>query len=203
MTTASPSSSAEDKAWATIPTTLRPKELRDFCRDLERLYRINPYIEFRIWKETAPGQIYTEFRNLSNQQDYSLNLTLVPESDSAFSVRYAQGVKAATRFEIQATGLGSSLTITDDYSRLSGEERAQRLDEVDKSLPAWGQAIFDYLRRHKRWGWIAPWRWYMRWVWVPMKPSARRIVWLLVLITVVEFLFFVFVALIWWLEHRV
>jgi hypothetical protein len=202
MTTESPSSPAEDKAWATIQTTLRPATLRNFCRDLERLYRINPYLEFRAWKETAPGQVHTEYRNLSNQQDYSLDLTLVPESENTFSVRYAQGVKSATLFEIRATDLGSSLTITDDYSRLSAEERAQHLDEVDKSLPAWCQAIFDYLRRQQRWGWIAPWRWYMRRVWVPMKPSARRIVWLLMLITVVEFLFFVFVALIWWLEHR-
>lgn len=203
MTTETPSSPNEDKAWVTIQTTLRPEKLRDFCHDLERLYRINPYSEFRMWKETAPGQVHAEFRNLSNKQDYSLDLTLVPESDNAFSVRYAQGIKATTRFEIQPTGLGSSLTITDDYNRLSAEERAKRLDEVDKSLPAWGQAILDYLRRHQRWGWIAPWRWYMRGVWVPMKPSARRIVWLLYLITVVEFLFFVFVALIWWLEHRV
>jgi hypothetical protein len=202
MTTESPSSPAEDKAWATIQSTLRPAELREFCRDLERLYRINPYIEFSVWKQTAPGQIHTEFRNLSNNQDYCLDLTLVPESDNAFSVRYAQGVKAATRFEIEATGPGSSLTITDDYSRLTAEERTQRLDEVDKSLPAWCQAIFDYLRRHKRWGWIAPWRWYMRRVWVPMKPSARRIAWLLYLITLAEFFFFVFVALIWWLEHQ-
>jgi hypothetical protein len=202
MTTKSPSSPAEDKAWATIQTTLRPAILRDFCRDLERLYRINPYLEFRAWKEAAPGQVHTEYRNLSNQQDYNLDLTLVPESENTFSVRYTQGVKSATLFEIRATDLGSSLTITDDYSRLSAEERAQRLDEVDKSLQAWCQAIFDYLRHQKRWGWIAPWRWYMRRVWVPMKPSARRIAWLLMLITVVEFLFFVFVALIWWLEHR-
>jgi hypothetical protein len=202
MTTESPASPTDDRAWATIQTTMRPAELREFCRDLERLYRINPYIEFRSWQETVPGQIHTEFRNLSNQQDYSLDLALVPESDSAFSVRYAQGIKAATHFKIQATGQGSNLTITDDYSRLSAGERTQRLDEVDKSLPAWGHAIFDYLSRYKRWGWIAPWRWYMRRVWVPMKPSARRIVWLLLLITLVEFLFFVFVALIWWLEHR-
>ncbi len=202
MTTESPSSQAEDKAWATIQTTLRPAKLREFCRDLERLYRINPYLEFRVWKSTTPGQIHTEFRNLSNMQDYNLDLTLVPESDNAFSVHYAKGVKAATRFEIQATEPGSSLTITDDYSRLSAEERAQRLLEVDKSLPAWCQAISDYLRRHKRWGWIAPWRWYMRRVWVPMKPSSRRIVWLIYLITLAEFLFFLFVALIWWLEHR-
>ena len=202
MTAESPTSPSEDRVGATIQTTLRPEDLRDFCRDLERLYRINPYSEFRVWKETAPGQVHAEFRNLSNKQDYNLDLTLVPESDSIFSVNYSQGIKAATRFEIQPAGSGSSLTITDDYNRLSAEERAQRLDEVDKSLPAWGQAILDYLRRHQRWGWIAPWRWYMRRAWVPMKPSARRIVWLLMLITVVEFLFFVFVALIWWLEHR-
>jgi hypothetical protein len=202
MTTESPSSPAEDKAWTTIPTTLVPGELREFCRDLERLYRINPYVEFSAWSETAPGQIHAVFRNLSTMQDFNLDFTLVPESENAFSVRYAQGIKAATRFEIQTGESGSILVITDNYNQLSAEERAQRLDEVDKSLPAWGQAIFDYLRRHKRWGWIAPWRWYMRRVWIPMKPSARRVVWLLCLITVVEFLFFVFVALIWWLEHR-
>jgi hypothetical protein len=202
MTTELPSSPAEDKAWATIQTTLNPAKLRTFCRDLERLYRINPYLEFRVWKVSSPGQIHTEYRNLSNNQDYSLDLTIAQESDNAFTVHYAQGVKSSTRFEIQATESGSSLTITDDYNRLSDKERAQRLDEVDKSLPAWCQGIFDYLRRHKRWGWLAPWRWYMRWVWTPMKPSARRIVWLLYLITVAEFFFFVFVALIWWLEHR-
>lgn len=203
MTIESPASPAEDKAWATIQTTYRPDALRGFCRDLERLYRINPYLEFSVWKETGPGQVHTEFRNLSNERDFSLDLTLVPESDSVFQVRYAQGIKAATRFELNATERGSSLTITDDYGQLPAEERARRLDEVDKSLPAWGQAISDYLRRHKRWGWIAPWRWYMRRLWVPMKPSARRIAWLIALITVVEFFFFVFVALLWWIEHRV
>jgi hypothetical protein len=202
MTTETPSSPAEDKAWATIQTTMRPAELQKFCRNLERLYRINPYNEFSTWKEVAPGQIHTEFRNLSTMQDCSLDLVLKIKSDSSFSVHYAQGVKAATNFEIQPTKQGSSLTITDDYNRLSAEERTQRLDEVDKSLPAWCQAIFEYLRRHKRWGWFAPWRWYMHLVWLPMKPSARRIVWLIYLITLAEFAFFLFVALIWWLEHR-
>lgn len=202
MTEQTPPNPAEDKAWATIQTTLQPSALREFCRDLERLYRINPYSEFRVWKQTTPGHVHAEYRNLSTMQDLNLDLTLNTESDNAFSVHYSQGVKAATRFEIQPTAQGSSLTITDDYNKLSAEERAQHLEEVDKSLQAWSQAIFDYLRRHKRWGWIAPWRWYMRRVWVPMKPSARRIVWLLYLITVVEFLFFVFVALIWWIEHQ-
>ncbi len=46
------------------------------------------------------------------------------------------------------------------------------------------------------------WRWYIRRVWVPMKPSARRIVWLLYLITVVEFFFFLFVLLIYLIEKN-
>lgn len=202
MTAEPPSNSAEDRAWVAIETPLRLDALQDFCRDLERLYRINPYSEFRVWKQIAPGQVHTEFRNLSNDRDLSLDLTLVSESNTAFHVRYAQGIKAATRFDLKTTERGSSLTITDDYGQLPADERARRLNEVDKSLPAWGQAISDYLRRHKRWGWIAPWRWYMRRLWVPMKPSARRIAWMIYLITVVEFFFFVFVALLWWIEHR-
>ena len=193
---------SEDKAWVVIPTSMPAEELRRFCRDLERLYRINPYLEFTRWRTQAPGRVSAEFRNLSNLQDYQLDLTLVPESDSVFLVRYAGGVKAATRFEIQAAGQGSTLTITDDYSQLPADERAQRVHEVDKSLPAWGQALSDYLRHHRRYGWIAPWRWYMRKVWVPMKPSARRIVWMLYVITTVELFAVLFIALLWWLEHR-
>lgn len=202
MSAALPPGASEDQAWVVIPTSMQPEELRRFCLDLERLYRINPYLEFTQWRTQAPGRVHAEFRNLSNLQDCRFDLTLVPESDGVFLVRYAGGVKAATRFEIQAAARGSTLSITDDYSQLPADERAQRIHEVDKSLPAWGQALHDYLRRHRRYGWIAPWRWYMRKVWVPMKPSARRIVWMLYVITAVELFAVLLIALIWWLEHR-
>ena len=58
-----------------------------------------------------------------------------------------------------------------------------------------------YFKRMKRWSWLPGWRWYIHRVWVPMKPSARRIVWLLYLITVAEFFFFLFVLLIFVLEQ--
>ena len=192
----------EDKAWVVISTPMSQQELQQFCCDLERLYRINPYLEFTQWTMQAPDRIHTEFHNLSNLHDYRLDLTLIRESDNVFVVRYAEGIKAATRFEIKASAQGSTLTITDDYNQLPADERVLRADEVDRSLPAWGQALFDYLRRHRRYGWIAPWRWYMRKVWVPMKPSARRIVWMLYVITAVELFAVLFVVLIWWLEHR-
>ncbi|HLD14446.1 MAG TPA: hypothetical protein VJB18_07005, partial [Burkholderiales bacterium] len=91
---------------------------------------------------------------------------------------------------------------TDDYDRLSEAERAQRVAEVDKSLSAWGEALRTYFLRLQRWSWLPGWRWYLRRVWVPMKPSARRIVWLLYLITVVEFFFFLFVLLIYLIEKN-
>ena len=192
---------AEDKVWVEIATPLAIDALRRFCDDLECLYRINPYLDFKTWRKTGPDQCHIEFHNNSNDQDVALDLTRRRESDLAFTVEYAQGIKAATRFELAASGQGSKLTITDDYGRLPLAEREQRLSEVDKSLTAWGQGLFDYLRRFKRWGWFAPWRWYMRRVWTPMTPMARRIVWMVILVDVAFFALFLFVMLIYWIEY--
>ena len=111
-----------------------------------------------------------------------------------------EGIKAYTRFQLEPTAAGSRITITDDYSRLPDAERAQRLNQVDKSLDAWGWALHEYLRHQQRWGRIAPWRWYLRRWWLPMTPRARRITYMLVLITTAELALVVLVALIYWIE---
>ena len=41
----------------------------------------------------------------------------------------------------------------------------------------------------------------MRRFWLPMRPAARRISVLIVLASVAEFVFFVLVAMIWWIEY--
>jgi hypothetical protein len=89
----------------------------------------------------------------------------------------------------------------DDYSRLPAAEREQRMDEVDRSLTAWGRGLYTYLAQVRRWGWCPPWRWYMRRLWVPMKPMARRISWMLIMINAVFFVLFLLVALIFWIEQ--
>lgn len=190
----------EDKVWVEIATPLGIDALRKFCDDLECLYRINPYLDFTVWRQTGPDQHHIEFHNNSNDRDVTLDLTRRRESDLTFSVEYAQGIKAATRFALAATGQGSKLTITDDYSRLSLAERAQRLNEVDKSLTAWGQGVSDYLRHLKRWGWFPPWRWYMRRMWTPMRPMSRRVAWMVILVDVAFLALFLFVMLIYWVE---
>ena len=187
-----------DAAWVTIEVPLEPAALAAFCRDVERLYRINPYLEFRRWRETAPGAISVSMRNLSNQRDFELQLTLERASERDFSVRYDRGLKRSTRFEIDAADGGSRLRITDDYSGAAASDTA----EVDRSLHAWGVALKEYLLRDQRWGWCAPWRWYMRRVWVPMKPSARRITFIILLVTLAEIVLIALVMAIYWAEHR-
>ena len=54
------------------------------------------------------------------------------------------------------------------------------------SLNAWGRALHDYLAAWARWRRLAPWRWYMGRVWQPMTPSARRIVWMIWVISAFE-----------------
>jgi hypothetical protein len=187
-----------DAAWVAVDVPLTPAALAGFCRDVERLYRINPYLEFRRWRETAPGAFAVSLRNLSNQRELELRLTLERASERDFVVRYDRGVKRSTRFEIDVTAAGSRLRITDDYSAATEADTP----EVDRSLHAWGVALREYLLREQRWGWFAPWRWYMRRVWVPMKPSARRVTFIILLVTLAEIALFALVMAIYWAETR-
>ena len=191
---------SEDKAWVEIVAPVDMHVVRSLCEDLECLYRINPYLDFKIWRNTGPDQFHIEFHNNSNDQDVVLDITRVRDSDNAFSVQYAQGLKAATRFELSVTPQGSKLVITDDYNRLTAGEREQRINEVDKSLEVWGKDVYEYLMRYKRWGWFAPWRWYMRRMWTPMSPMARRVTWMVILVDMAFFGLFLFVMLIYWIE---
>lgn len=187
----------QDAAWVAIETPLSASRLAEFCGDIERLYRINPYLEVRGWHTDRDGA-HVAYRNLSNGRDYELALRAVRASGYEFTVHYDRGIKRATRFAIETAGNGSRLLITDDYSNAGPDPD---LGEVDRSLHAWGMALRDYLRREARWGRLAPWRWYMRRVWVPMKPRARRIVYILLIVTLAEVALFALVMAIYWAER--
>lgn len=187
----------EDAAWVTLDSPLAPDRMAAFCGDLERLYRINPYFEFRHW-HNEPDGADVSYRNLSNGRDAVLRLTRLPDSVRAFTVRYDRGIKQSTRFEIESACTGSRLKITDSYRSAATPDAGA----VDRSLHAWGVALHEYLQREARWGDVRLWRWYMRRVWVPMKPSARRITFVILLITLAEFAFFLLVMAIYWIEFR-
>ena len=195
-----PESEGQDVAWVTIETPFDGGHLKDFLGDIERLYRINSLTEFEEWRNNGNGKYLFRAKNLSNGKNVETGLD-VAVSESGVNVSYSSGLKTATRFrtEPNADGL-ASLVITDDYGGTPAEVRKSRIDEVDKSLEQWGRDIHRYLHQWKRWSWLPGWRWYMRCVWQPMKPSARRISFMIIMITLAEFVMFLFVFLIFWLE---
>ena len=195
-----------DAAWVTVETGLGVEELCRFCQDVERLLQINPAYVFRRWEKVGDGVFRWGGRNQSNAREIDTRLSVEPLPDG-IAVTYTSGLKTRTTFrsvpdpaEDGDGGGGARLVVTDDYGGTSEAERQRRMDEVDKSLVQWGHALHRYLRQWKRWSGVAPWRWYMRRVWQPMRPMARRIVFLLIMVTALEFIGFLMVFTIFWLE---
>lgn len=198
--TAPQTQTERDAAWVIVDTPFDLPALRAFCVDTERLFRINPCLEFETWRRSGADSYQARVRNLSNQQTVALDLTIERHTPDEFAVVYHYGIKACTRFKLERTATGSRARITDDYSRLPDADRAQHLDEVDKSLNAWGWALHEYLRHERRWGRYAAWRWYMRRLWLPMTPRSRRITYMLVALTAAELALILLGALIYWIE---
>jgi hypothetical protein len=200
MLVESPSATNEDSAWATFSTPLGAPELIAFCRDIERLFRINPFLEFKGWRQSQEDVYSFQGRNLSyptpKEFDVKFRVEILPDGAC---VQYLTGFKTSTTFKVESDSKGSKLTIIDDYSGIPEEERKTRLDEVDRSLVTWAKYLQEYIVNWQRWSWLAPWRWYMRRIWQPMKPSARRITYMLIWVSFAELLGFILVfAIIWW-----
>jgi len=189
----------DDQAWVSIDSSLSMSEVKQFCDDIERLFRINPFLEFNNIKALETGEIILTGKNLSNDQAFDLKAhkQTIP---NGYIINYNQGLKRSTTITINPTPNGTQIKILDDYSGISESERNNRLNEVDKSLTAWGTAIQKYLASWQRWSSYSLWRWYKQRIWLPMKPSARRISWMLINITALEFVAFLMVFTIFWLE---
>jgi len=185
----------EDAAWVRVPTRLSPAEVVPLLRDPEFFLRLNPYYYFRELRETGPDRYRAIYENQSNNQDLDTEISAERGPGEGLTLRYAGGLKRRTIVTIEPFEGGSYIFITDDYGGITETERRERESEVDKSLTAWGEALRVYLIRIKRYSWIPGWRSYIHRVWIRMKPNQRRIVWLIYLITVVEFFFFLFLIL--------
>jgi hypothetical protein len=195
-----PAEAGEDCAWTLVPTALAAGELLRLLDDPERLLRVNPHWNFETW-ELGPGAGF-RLRVRDTLADRSWETSgRIERHDDGLRLVYADGLKAATRFRIEADGPGARLWVIDDYSRLPAAERAMRLDEVDRTLPAWGEALGRYCAGWRRWHRWPPWRWYMERVWRRMTPLARRIARLLIWISVIELAVFVLLVAVLALEQ--
>ena len=188
-----------DAAWVVIETPLAAADLAAFCGDFERLYRINPFLEFVSWQQGAANRFQAVFLNHSNQQHVVLEGVIARVSEFALRIDFKDGIKKCTRLEVRPGAGGSRLTITDEYRAPAGAAAADQA-QVDRSLHAWGVALKTYLERDRRWGRFPFYRWYARRVWLPMKPSARRITFLVLAIGLADLLLIAVGFAIYWLE---
>ncbi len=193
----------EDAAWAVINVPLSPHDLIRFCQqDVERLFRINPYLEFTAWETRADGLIRFSGKNSSQEPPFPFDLMLrVENQEDGLTVSYESGLKHTTRFKVEASELGAKLTILDIYTPLYEEELETRQHEVDRSLTTWAGDLQKFLVTWKQWRWFAPWRWYMDRIWKRLKPTGRRITYMFWWITLVEIALIVLGVAIYLVEH--
>ena len=196
------SATIEDVAWASTNTPLTVSALNEFCTDIERLFRINPMLEFELWDSRDENHFTFAGRNISQEQPFDFQFELsVSKLDNGFRIDYDKGIKSSTTFTIEPAPQGSKLTITDSYERLPPEERSTHIHEVDKSLVLWSQYLQQYLVNWQRWSRFRLWRWYMRRVWQPMKPAGRRITYMLLWISAAEIALIALGAAIYFIEY--
>jgi hypothetical protein len=194
----------KDTAWVTIEIPLLPGKLFDFLQNTERLFRLNPYLDIRKWEGDSSGKRF-HLAALNEMNGVTYDLSIVIESvqpGTGFFFSYDKGLKRALEITLQPGPNGSILTLREHYHAASGENREEQLKEVDRSLIPWANSIRQYLFGLRRWAWFFPYRWYRERFWLGMRPFHRRISRMLIWVTALEFVVFLFVFVIYWLELR-
>ena len=196
----------ENAAWASVEIPLPTHALYVFLSNIERLFRLNPHLEILAWQQQPDQAEAREYRlsalNETNGCRSEVSVRVEPLGECiGYRVEYDQGLKHSTELRIAAAAGGSLLTITDHYHPVS-DTSDERLKEVDRSLLPWAAAIRSHLRGKTRFGGLPGYRWWAERVMLGMSPRQRRIVRMIVWVSVLEFIVFLFVALIFWLESR-
>lgn len=186
---------SQDAAWAIVHTPLTETELKLFCQDIERLFRINPMLNFRKWQQIDSNRYYFTGQNISQEPPFDFELIFTTRQlSNGIQIDYENGLKARTTFIIEpvskqdegASKNQSKLIITDFYDGLPEWERKQQLHLVDKSITAWANDLQHFLISWKKWSHFGLWRWYMHHIWQPMKPMGRRITTVLLWVALFE-----------------
>ncbi|MHB0984961.1 MAG: hypothetical protein ACYC05_05120 [Sulfuricella sp.] len=190
----------KDTAWVTIEIPVPPCKVFGFLQNTERLFRLNPYLDIRQWEEhPSAKRFHLHALNEMNGVAYDLFVTLEDvRPDTGFLLSYDKGLKKSMEITLQpGAATGSIVTLRDRYHTPAGEDQ---LKEVDRSLIPWANSIRQYLLGLERWGWFWPYRWYRERFWLNMRPFHRRITRMLIWVTTLEFVVFLFVFTIYWLE---
>ncbi len=193
MSHSPPRQDLENAAWVTIPTRLTPKQLIDFCSPVERLYRLNPYLKIYSWQQLEDKSWNVDWENFSAEQPQrNLIQITVKRFENEWQIYYRSGMKRKSLVIVEPDDAGSKLTIVDDY----GDSDDRDAKYVDRSLHGWAQALKRFFDRYVYLQHIPLMKSIIDRFWIRLNPMGRRITYILLVITAVEFIvLFLFVLL--------
>lgn len=182
-----------DRASAETDLPLAPETVADFLADAERLLRLNPQLAIERWTPEGANRFRLVARNESNERLVDTPVAIERDAQG-LTLRFASGLKQATRLRVEPAPAGARLVVTEHYPRIE-DAQDPRVVEVDKSLVPWVAALRRHLLARRRWSWLPlifpVWRWWNERVMLSMPPRSRRIVRLIVWLSVIEFVVFI------------
>ena len=177
---------SENAAWVDIDLTQPAADVAFYLHDVERLLRLNPYLEIRRFTPTDGG-FEIDALNEMNGLAVSQRLTFRTTGLRGYVLRYDTGLKQTTEVEVEPRGAGARLRIRETYRQPVDEAE---MAQVDRSLTPWGRSLRRHFLGLARWGNLPFYRWWRERVWLGMRPRERRVARLVVWSTVIEFLVF-------------
>jgi|GEM_PF-4984884 len=192
MQVASPKPEFSNAAWVRIPAYVDANALSNFCLNVEKVFRLNPYLRIAQWR-TADGHADVCWQNHSTEIAHQVNTHLTMESsEKEICIRYQTGIKVATYFIIEETNTGANLIILDRYADDVDDPESQ----VDKSIHAWGETLNQFFRHYKYLRHFPFMERAINHFWVKLSPMARRVTYILFVVTVVEIMVLLLLVLV-------
>lgn len=195
-------SAQEDLARAETQVPIDADAMFEFVSDIERLLRLNPHLDIETWQRMPDGmRLAAQNETTGRRIETAVCVKTTPASRSII-LSYADGLKRATTLAVESgDGQGCRFVVTEHYPSIE-DAQDPRVAEVDRSLIPWVNAIRHHLLDRKRWGWLPGYDWWAGRFMLGMPPRQRRIVRMIIWISLLEFVVFVFVAAIFWLERQ-
>lgn len=174
-------------AWVEAEIPLPPAVLLEFLADSERLWRLNPCLAIASWQGSEDG-FALQADNEATGRRVEVKARRETLADG-FRISYDSGLKLSSEFRVAPRGDGSLLTVTERYAPVDGPDDP-RAGESDKSLLPWIADLRRHIVAQARWGRLPGWQWWSEQLMLSMPPRQRRIVRMVVWLTVIEFVVF-------------
>lgn len=201
-TTAGSDAAREDRARAETRIPIGADSVFEFVSDIERLLRLNPHLAIETWQRMPGGVRFAALNEITGRRIETAVRVETTRARRSIVLSYADGLKRATTLAVESVdGQDSRLIVTEHYPLIE-DAQDPRVAEVDRSLVPWVNAIRRHLLGRERWGWLPGWNWWHEHLLAGMAPRQRRIVRLIVWISVLEFVLLLLVAAIFWAEQR-